>query len=280
MGKFTGYLALILFFPLVFSCVTTKGGLPADHLSSQPAEFSNIEFRSDVFSRSFDEQFNEGYWVTRPSDGIIPVIGIAGRRANRDEAIELALTDAARRIALYHGLYAESATVLNEGSGFLDYFSDFDYRLTLNNEPSVYAGTLVFDRDNDVYEKQGAVYIRAKFSGSLNIPVYSTDFKDGVPDWVRNYHADIPGFLTGIGMSKTKGTPQATYQGSYENAIISLLPRLNTKVSSDLMDVAEGRQQRNITVSQASLTNVVILETWIDTKTNSVWTLLVAKENN
>lgn len=273
MNKFIGYLALIVGLVLIFSCATT------DTEGSSPAEYSDVEPR-DIFSRSFDEQFNEGYWVTRPSNGAIPVIGIAGRRGNRDEAIDMALADAARRIALYHGLYAESATVLNEGAGFLDYFSDFDYRLTINNEPSVYTGALVFDRDNDVYEKQGAVYIRAKFSGSLDLPSYSTEFKDGVPDWVRNYHADIPGFLTGIGTSKTKGSPQATYQASYENAIISLISVLGTKVLNDLVDVAEGRQQQNIIVSQAGLTNVVILETWLDTKTNSVWTLLVAKESN
>jgi hypothetical protein len=242
----------------------------------QTAEFS--QETGDIFNRSFDEQYNSGYWITRPSSGTIPVIGIAGRRGNRDEAIQSAVDDAARRVALYHGLYAESAAVLNQGSGYLDYFADFDYRLTIHNDPSSYTGSLFFDKDDDVYEKNGSVYIRAKYSGVADIPEYNSVMENGIPNWVKNYNADVPGFLTGVGSSRNKGSPQTTYQASYENAIVSLLPELGSKVASRIVDAAGEKLQQNITTSRGNLTKVMILETWLDSKTGSVWTLLAAKE--
>jgi hypothetical protein len=281
MSRFMGPLAAAIV--LMSSCVTTES-IPPDLqtvevplTTESPVEIFP-EFR-DIFNRSFDEQYTSGYWITRPSDGTIPVVGIAGRRGNRDQAIQAALDDAARKAALYHGVYAESATVLNQGSGYLDYFADFDYRLTIQSEPSAYTGSLVFDKDDDVYEKNGSVYIRAKYSGVTDVPAYNSAMENGVPDWVKNYRADVPGFLTAVGSSRNKGSPQATCRASYENAIVSLLPELTAKIDGSVTDTPGGKLQQNITVSQGNLTNVMILETWFDSRTGSVWTLLVAKEH-
>jgi hypothetical protein len=76
-----------------------------------------------------EELFDSGHWVTRPSGAGITIIGITGRRGNRGEAVQEALADAARKAAMCHGVRAESAVVLNQGSGNLDYFSDFDYQI-------------------------------------------------------------------------------------------------------------------------------------------------------
>ncbi|MDR2740901.1 MAG: hypothetical protein LBB98_01950 [Treponema sp.] len=259
---------------LISSCATTEISQPASQTAEPVQEFG------DVFNRSFDEQYASGYWITRPSGGTIPVVGITGRRRNRDEAIQAAVADAARRVALYHGVNAESATVLNQGSGNLDYFAGFDYRVTIHNDPSAYTGSLVFNKDDDIYEKDGSVYVRAKYSGVADVPVYNSAMENGVPGWVKNYRADVPGFLTGIGSSRNKGSPQATSQASYENAIVSLLPGLIVKVADGVIDAAGGKLRQNIAVSQGSLINVMILETWFDSKTSSVWTLLVAKERH
>jgi hypothetical protein len=275
VNRFIGPLAAAIV--LMSSCVTpgtTEINKPVPQITESSQE------TRDIFNRSFDEQYTSGYWITRPSTGTIPVIGIAGRRANRDEAIQAAVDDAARRVALYHGVYAESATVLNQGAGYLDYFADFDYRLTIHNDPSAYSGSLVFDKEQDVYEKNGSVYVRAKYAGvGADIPPYNSFIENGMPSWVKNYAADVPGFLTAVGISRKKGSPQATYQASYENAIVSLLSGLTVKVAGTVVDAADEKLQQNITTSQSNLTNVMILETWFDSKTGSVWTLLVAKEH-
>jgi hypothetical protein len=227
---------------------------------------------------SVAEMYKKGYWVTRPSDGEIRVVGISGRKSNLDDAIASALDDAARRVALFHGLHAKSASVLNQGQGNLDYYADMDYWLTINNEANLYSGELVFDKDSDVLEIDGQVYVMAKYSGGLSIPAYSSVMRDGVPNWVNDFVLEIPGYLTGIGMSKNKGSPQRTYQGSYENAIVHMLSRSSSQVTGGVVDIEGGKMNQNITTSEGDFTNVMILETWFDRKSGAVWTLLVAKE--
>ncbi|MDR2247402.1 MAG: hypothetical protein LBE17_12170 [Treponema sp.] len=273
--RFIGFVTATVI--VMTSCASTKSGPPVlQTMETPPVEI--FQESRNIFNRSFDELYISGYWVTRPLRGTIPVVGISGRRNNRNEAIQAAVADAARKVALYHGLYAASATVLNQGAGYLDYFADFDYRLTIYNDPAAYTDSLVFDKDNDVYEKNGSLYVRVKYTGVVDVPAYASVFENGVPDWVKNYHVDVPGFLTGVGSSRNKGSPQATSQASYESAIVSLLPELTTKIVGSVNDAVGGKVQQNITASQGNLTNVMILETWFDAKTGSVWTLLVAKE--
>ncbi|MDR1230064.1 MAG: hypothetical protein LBK61_01545 [Spirochaetaceae bacterium] len=226
---------------------------------------------------SLEAVFDSGHWVTRPSGSVITVFGVAGRRGNREEGVQAALLDAARKAALYHGVHAESASVLNQGSGALDYFSDFDSRLELRRNPEEFLDALVFDRERDVLEKNGVVFARVRYAGVSNVPPYASALADGVPDWTKNYVVTVPGYLAGIGSSKNKGSLQKTYEASYENAIASLLPQLSTRVASDAVDVDGGRVTRNATLSEGDLAEVMILETWFDRKTSAVWTLIAAK---
>jgi hypothetical protein len=227
---------------------------------------------------SFEAVYDSGYWVTKPQGGIITLLGIAGRRSNREEALAEALADAARKASLYHGVYGESAVVLNQGSGNLDYFNDFDCRLNLLNNVENYIGNLAFDKDKDVVEKDGSVMVRVQYSGVSDIPAYETILEDGIPAWVNDYTASVPGFLTAVGYSKNKGSLQKTYQASYENAIASLLPRLSSRIANEVIDVEGGKIARNISISSGTLEKVMILETWFDRKINALWTLLAAKQ--
>ncbi|MDR2344236.1 MAG: hypothetical protein LBD86_06885, partial [Spirochaetaceae bacterium] len=95
--------------------------------------------------------------------------------------------------------------------------------------------------------------------------------------WVKYYAADIPGFLAGVGYSRNKGSLQKTHTASYETALVSLLPLLSTRVSNEVVDVDGAKLTTSLTKSEGELVNVMILETWFDKKTNSVWTLLAAR---
>jgi hypothetical protein len=264
MNRFRAPVAAGIF--LLFSCASLENTAQKPGTGTLP----------DI---SMEEAYDNGYWVTRPSkEGVISVLGVAGRRRNRDEAIAEALADSARRVALYYGVHGESAAVLNQGSGYTDYFSDFDYRLDLFNNPENYTGALIFDKDRDVLEKNGAVFVRVRYPGVSGIPAYETVMENGTPLWVKNYSADVPGFLTAVSYSKNQGSPQKTYRTSYENAIASLLPRLSSKAVNEVVDSAGNRVTRSISTSTGDLEQVMILETWVDRKTGAVWTLLVAKQ--
>jgi hypothetical protein len=274
INKLFGPLAAGVF--LWVSCAGDPGVQQESFINRQKNDLTRQA--QNLSSRSLEEIYDSGYWVTRPENSSITVIGIAGRRSNRDEAITEALADAARKAGLYHGVHGESALVLNQGTGNLDYFADFDYCLRLLTDTDLYIHDLVFDKDSDVLEKNGAVYVRSRYPGVSGIPPYHSVMEDGVPDWVKNMGTDVPGFLTGIGFSKNRGSPQKTYQVSYENAIISLLPRLSTMITGEVVDVEGDKVTRNVSISKGDLTDVMILETWVDKKIGAVWTLLVAKQ--
>ncbi|MDR1900552.1 MAG: hypothetical protein LBQ55_11120 [Treponema sp.] len=273
------YIVFLLTGVLLFaSCASTDGG----KVPSQPDPDNRAADNSpeSTFAVSLEELYDGGYWVATQADAGITVMGIAGRQSNRDKAIAEALADAAQRVALYYGVQGESAAVLNQGSGNLDYFSDFDYQLNLLNRPENYINDLVFDKDKDVLEKNGAVVVRVQYPGVSGVPVYKSVMEDGTPDWVRKVVVDIPGFLTSVNNSKNKGSPQKTYQASYEKAIAALLPQLSTTSASGVVDVAGRRMTQNYTTSSGVLDNVIILETWEDKKTGTIWTLLVAKQKS
>ncbi|MDR1257147.1 MAG: hypothetical protein LBJ86_05315 [Spirochaetaceae bacterium] len=227
---------------------------------------------------SLEEMFDGGHWITRPSGSVITIIGITGRRMNRDAAVQEALADAARKAALYHGVHAKSAIILHQGQGLLDYYSNFDYEVAPENSHEAYIDALAFDKETDILEKNGLVIVRTKYRGVSDIPPYGAAIKDGVPEWVTNLTADIPGFLAGIGYSKNKGTVPKTYASSYESAIVSLLPQLSTQVAGEDVDAGGGRLTSSAFNSEGRLVNVMILETWYEKNTSSVWTLLAAKE--
>jgi hypothetical protein len=229
---------------------------------------------------SLEESFDSGHWVTMPSADAITIIGVTGRRANRDEAVREALADAARKAALYHGVRTESAAVLNQGSGFLDYLSDFDYRIDLSNNYEAYIDALVFDEDKDILEKNGLVIVRTRYTGRFDVPSYESGVEDGIPLWVKTYSAGIPGFLAGVGYSRNKGTLQKTYTASYETALVSLLPQLSTRISNEVIDSGGAKMTSIVTSSKGEFLNVMILETWFDKKTSSVWTLVAARGKN
>jgi hypothetical protein len=201
---------------------------------------------------SLEAVFDSSYWVTRPSGSAITVFGVAGMRGNREEGVWLALLDAARKVALYHGVHAESVSVLNQGSGTLDYFSDFDYRLELRHRPEDFLDELSFDRDRGLLEKNGVMFVRTRYAGVSDVPPYASVLLDGVPGWTKHYAVTVPGFLASVGYSKNKGSLQKTCEASYENAIVSLLPQLPTRVAGGVVDADGGRVTRNVTLAKAT----------------------------
>ncbi|MDR1617981.1 MAG: hypothetical protein LBS06_02895 [Treponema sp.] len=263
---------------LFVSCVST--GKPAPQSPIRPADISSPQETLPVLS--LEELYDGGHWIAVQPDGGLTVMGIAGRRANRDEAIAEALADAARKVALYYGVQGESASVLNQGSGNLEYYRDFDYKLNLLSKEENYINDLVYDNEKDVLEKSGVVVVRVKYAGVSGIPSYKSVVENGMPDWVKNYgqNIEIPGFWTAVSYSKNKGSPQKTFQASYENAIVSLLPRLSSKTANELVDVGGGRFSQNYSVNYGVLERVVILETWTDKEAGIIWTLLMAKPKN
>jgi hypothetical protein len=256
---------------LAASCAGVPAFAPFAPVSAQSAPI-------EACSAALEAAFDAGYWVTVPTGAEIILIGITGRRSDRNAAIADALDDAARKAALFHGVYAESVSVLLQGTGSLDYYSGFDYRIMVSTDYTQYRDALRFDKDADIFEKNGTVFVRVRYTAAVAVPRYRTAPVDGVPGWVRRYTADIPGYLAGVGFSRNKGSLQKTHRASYEAALVSLLPRLSSTIDTGTTETAAGKATGSAVRSSGSLENVLILETWLDKKTSAVWTLIAARE--
>jgi len=226
-----------------------------------------------------------GHWITVPTGGVIPVIGVASRRVNRDEAIAFALLDAAGRAALYFGVSGSCVSTMSEGSGNLDYYAATEYILHADQDAESIVEILSFDPEHDVFERDGSIYVLAALPAASDFPSYRPEPETaagperGAPAWTAGQPPEIPGYMTAAGVSRNKGSPQKTCAASWENAVVSLLQRLSTTVeTSDMEKTGGGRLTQTVTVSEGRLSGVVILETWFDRTTAAVWTLIAAKE--
>jgi len=223
------------------------------------------------------------YWVTLPKSGELVVLGVAGRQSSRNAEIKIATEDAARKIAMYHGVWASVKSVQSIGSGYLDYFLDTETRLEYDQQLDQYREKLKFDPDRDIVRNSdGAVFIR--FTYPLNFPG-TVNYKsgknpDGSPDWTTKQAQPIGAFITGVGRSGRQDRFGDTVRKSYEAAAASIVTNYSTYIDSSNTSVGSANEMYISQVSEGLLMNFLVLEVWVDPKTRAVYTLAIASQIN
>ena len=266
---FAGY--ALAFFSFIFSllfCMACTSGPP-------PVNGKNVP---DDTSASFFSSF--------PDEKGLVFIGSTGRRSNPKENLQFALEDAARQVAVFHNVSGEFTVVNNTGSGAFDYVSDTSTSLDYDIEGSKqYVDSLQFNADTDTLETENAFFVRTTYRSSLPFPlmykpVHGADLK---PDWVDNPPSEIEGYEVGVGYSGRRSSLSDTYKNSSSNAVFYIIRSINsTSESSDTMYQNTGnlfgyKTSNNNTVrSYGTLSGFYVLDTWMDPKIKSVWTLAVA----
>jgi hypothetical protein len=203
---------------------------------------------------------------------------------NRNKAIENALEDAARRIALYYRASAQYKSSLKTGSGFLDYESLSEFKLQQNDwEP--YREQLRFDREKDVKIIHNAVYVRTGFlDASPPKIVYAFPVSVQEPEWITKTPV-IAGYTVGVGIASRKLQTAHTVIGSYEAAIASILQTMfshvsaeNSRGESNALLGNTGSTGKQTVEAAGTIEGFYILDMWVDPANLSVWTLAIAKE--
>jgi hypothetical protein len=233
-------------------------------------------------NRPAAEAFAAQHWITQPSGSTITIVGIAGRKGSYDDSIKDALNDAARKVSLYYRAKGEYTIVQNDGTNILDKWISTDSKVELlNGNFASYVDSLVYEKDTDIILLKGNYYVRTRYSGVADVPAYTSVVeKDGKPRWVTGQPVLISGYLTGIGGSRNKGKGklQETYMASYEAAVLDVVQQLSSNSKNRIFDTeGGGRILESITMGKATVTNVMILETYFDQKTSAVYTLVAAK---
>jgi hypothetical protein len=219
------------------------------------------------------------YWITLPRQGSLVIIGATGRQLKRESEIDLAREDAARKASMYHGVQVNFESVQDIGANFFDYYAGSEVQLEYDKELEKYKERLVFNEKRDIMTGNGGVFIRFSYPGFFprNISYRFARNQNGSPEWTTRPPIEIDGFMAGVGYSGKQFYLKDTFEKSCNAAAADLVSKLSTVVTTGGVS-AEGHNSSVIRQqSKGRLSHFLILETWIDPKTQTVWTLAIAR---
>jgi hypothetical protein len=227
-----------------------------------------------------------GFWNSVPVQGLV-FIGGANLRSNREESINLALQDIARRISIFYAVEGEFVSYTKTGSSFFDYASDTRHSLSFNEDYLGFMEDLEYDPDTDVMQIDNSLFIRARYKGPQTIriqydmpPVAGEKVK---PAWVDSPPAEISGYRVGLGYAGRRASHRDTVNTSFEAAIFSIIRTVSGQVSAGAVNYQgsgtfDYRSADDTMVrARGKLNSFYVLDTWIDPSTMGVWTLAIAQ---
>jgi hypothetical protein len=256
--------AALVFSLLINACLSTPPLVPPPPEGGDPAPVS--------------------FWNSMPSRDLI-FIGGANVRANRDESINLALQDIARKVSIFHAVEGEFVSYNRTGSSFFDYTSNTQSSLFFNEDYLGFTDALEYDPVADVMQINNTIFVRARFKSPERIQIdYQTlPAAGGRPVWVDSPPAEISGYRVGIGYAGRRASHRDTVNASFEAAIFSIIRTVSGKISADTLNYQgsgtfDYRSTNNTTLhARGKLNNFYVLDTWTDPSNMSVWTLAIAR---
>ncbi|MDR1352521.1 MAG: hypothetical protein LBK05_04480 [Treponema sp.] len=228
-----------------------------------------------------------GFWNSgRFRQGLVFFGVSGGYYVSRNRAVDLALRDAARRLSFYHSVEAFIQFDETYYRQFQGSQIDTARGLIHDEDYEKYIGALEFDPEQDVYEDDNVLFVRAGYTGPDAAPVNSVPspppraFRSGAqkPSWIESPPSRIDGRPASIGFSGPRLSYKDTLTASYEDAVFAL-------VQNYFYAVAAGQTAGNTEAGDCSAARAAgvvmgfyVLETWTDSVTGGVWTLAVARE--
>jgi hypothetical protein len=219
-----------------------------------------------------------------PEDGWLVFTGVAGIRSRREESIHLALEEAAKKVSIFERVEGTVISYSNAGGRFLDYRSETTSAVHYNRDYKEYIEKLEYDPDTDVFQHENAVFVRARYKGSLSLSYQAPPSgSGGKPGWVNNPPDLISGYAVGVGYAGRRNAHRDTVIASYENAILAIIQNQSSKAwsastgfrGSGFLDYSAANQTG--TSANGVLTGFYVLEIWTDPVTRAVWTLAIAR---
>ncbi|MDR1058800.1 MAG: hypothetical protein LBL43_04555 [Treponema sp.] len=267
--------AFVPFFAFLVISLTACGSLPLAGVNSP-----GLNRPGGV--RSGD---GEPFWTTLPSPDGLVFIGAAGIRSKTEESVQLALEDAARKVALFNGVEGSFTTHTNIGAGTLDYQSGARGSLAFAQDYKKYIDSFDFDEEKDVLRTETSLFVRVRYPGSVpvayRIPPRRGDEK---PAWVDEPPLEISGYEVGLGYAGRRATHRDTVITSYENAVFAIIRNAAAAAGSrDVLYEGSGAfdysaATQNEVRAYGSLSDFYVLDTWTDPASMVVWTLAVAQK--
>ena len=237
----------------------------------------NQNFYYNNSQPSMREQYTSGYWIVRSSNNKLTVIGVSNPMSRRDSEIAAAKEDAARKVAMFYGIYGSVQTVNRTGPALSDYVNDSNLDFTYEIDPEIYIDQLTFDPQNDVLITVEAVFVRFQHDTTIMNVDYRARRINGRPSWTRNN--DLPafdGYITAVGLAQNQRRLKDTISKSTENAAARIIEEISTTVNTRETITGQGSSSFVQTQSEGRLINFMVLDFWIEPKTRYVYTLAIA----
>jgi hypothetical protein len=225
-----------------------------------------------------------GFWKSMPGQELV-FIGGANLRSNREESVNLALLDIARRVSIFQAVEGEFASYTKTGSSFFDYRSDTESSLYFDEDYLGFVESLEYDPVADVVQVGNSIFVRARFKGSppLTLHYDAPPGAGGRPLWVDSPPEEISGHRVGVGYAARRSSHRDTVNLSFEAAIFSIIRTVSGHVSSGAVNYQgpgrfDYRSTNDSTVrTWGKLEGFYVLEIWMDPSTMGVWTLAIAR---
>jgi len=232
-----------------------------------------------------DENVLKEFMDTTSRDGKLVFLGAAGIRSRRQDSINLALEEAARRISIFQELKGGFSTLSRRGGRLLDYRAETSVTLFYSRDYEKYLSDIEFDENTDVLESENAVFVRVRYPGGLGVDyALPPPLPGGEPSWVDNPPTMIGDYHAGVGYAGRRNAHKDTVKASYENAIFSIIRDVGAVAWDESYDyTGEGFLDIASIVTmginaRATLNWFYVLDTWTDPSDKSVWTLAIAKK--
>ena len=230
---------------------------------------------------SMNSQAVSGYWKTKPSDNKIIIIGISSPMLKKEEQINFAKEDAARKVAMFYGIDGYIETTQTTGGNFFNHVYDNKINLIYDNDFYKYIDNLTYDPQNDVILTNDSVFVRFQYETNAGrLKKFSVNIVNGRPDWSRGVNIpQFDGFITAVGVAQNQRWLKDTIFKSAENAAVQIIEYISTTVYTKEIDSSEqGFIGYTFSNSEGSLYGFQVIEFWIDAETNYVYSLAIARK--
>ena len=226
------------------------------------------------------EQWEAGRLIANSQDDSLVVIGLASRHVVRDDEIAAAKSDAAQKVAMFHGMSGSVESTMRTGVGIFGLY--FNSQTSIRNvvDYEQFIDRLQFDPDRDVLVTDGGTLVRfrygarvsrANFVGSINA--------EGRPNWLYgHYLPELDGYIAAVGVSQNQVWLRDTVMISAQATALRIIENMSTRLQSAYVYVSGyGLVTETLTVSEGQVSNFRVLEFWINPGNGHVYTLGIAR---
>jgi hypothetical protein len=202
------------------------------------------------------------YWITHPDNGDLVIMGVANRQRKQEDEIQLALDDAAHKVALFYGVKGIKVVLTTNGPGFWDYSMETDHAFWYDTEYEKYSDALKYDTSRDAFSIDGAFLLRVRYKTPTPLsvqPIFAVN--GGMPEWIKKPPKEISGYIAGTGYAGPHSKFKDTIIRAYENAIIAISGNITTKTVGMIDADSSGiTASADMQISEGALTDFLCLK--------------------